>query len=180
MQPSQRGRFPKHHIAGPLALIRRPVVAQRILGEHLVVDGIELAGNPIQQPGPVHSQLAVHQLLRLPPVLHPGKAVVLPPVAQPCAVHLARQPFPPAQADLDGKRKPGLDARVHEPEHRVQEVVIQKQALELHPDKTRRIEFGRFAEQDRKRRGAAPAAPIPAFSSPDSCGCQSSSTAPRS
>jgi hypothetical protein len=25
--------------------------------------------------------------------------------------------------------------------------------LELHPDKTRRIEFGRFAEQDRKRRG---------------------------
>jgi hypothetical protein len=25
--------------------------------------------------------------------------------------------------------------------------------LELHPDKTRRIEFGRFAEQHRKRRG---------------------------
>ncbi len=28
-----------------------------------------------------------------------------------------------------------------------------KFGLELHPDKTRRIEFGRFAEQDRKRRG---------------------------
>ena len=27
--------------------------------------------------------------------------------------------------------------------------------LELHPDKTRRIEFGRFAEQNRKRRFAA-------------------------
>ena len=26
--------------------------------------------------------------------------------------------------------------------------------LELHPDKTRRTEFGKFAEQDRKRRGA--------------------------
>jgi hypothetical protein len=25
--------------------------------------------------------------------------------------------------------------------------------LELHPDKTRRIEFGRFAEQNRERRG---------------------------
>jgi hypothetical protein len=25
--------------------------------------------------------------------------------------------------------------------------------LELHPDKTRRIEFGRYAEQNRKRRG---------------------------
>ena len=25
--------------------------------------------------------------------------------------------------------------------------------LELHPDKTRRIEFGRFAEENRKRRG---------------------------
>src|SRR3979409_31232 len=28
-----------------------------------------------------------------------------------------------------------------------------KFGLELHPDKTRRIEFGRFAEQNRKRRG---------------------------
>jgi len=25
--------------------------------------------------------------------------------------------------------------------------------LELHPDKTRRIEFGRFAEENRRRRG---------------------------
>src|SRR6516162_8268333 len=28
-----------------------------------------------------------------------------------------------------------------------------KFGLELHPDKTRRIEFGRFAERDRKQRG---------------------------
>ena len=30
---------------------------------------------------------------------------------------------------------------------------LRKFGLELHPDKTRRIEFGRFAEQDRERRG---------------------------
>ena len=30
---------------------------------------------------------------------------------------------------------------------------LQKFGLELHPDKTRRIEFGRFAERNRKRRG---------------------------
>jgi group II intron reverse transcriptase/maturase len=30
---------------------------------------------------------------------------------------------------------------------------LAKFGLELHPDKTRRIEFGRFAEQDRKKRG---------------------------
>jgi RNA-directed DNA polymerase len=30
---------------------------------------------------------------------------------------------------------------------------LKKFGLELHPDKTRRIEFGRFAEQNRKRRG---------------------------
>jgi len=30
---------------------------------------------------------------------------------------------------------------------------LRKFGLELHPEKTRRIEFGRFAEQDRKRRG---------------------------
>lgn len=32
---------------------------------------------------------------------------------------------------------------------------LRKFGLELHPDKTRRIEFGRFAEQDRKRREEA-------------------------
>jgi RNA-directed DNA polymerase len=32
---------------------------------------------------------------------------------------------------------------------------LRKFRLELHPDKTRRIEFGRFAEQDRKRREEA-------------------------
>src|SRR5215469_3898028 len=31
---------------------------------------------------------------------------------------------------------------------------LQKFGLELHPDKTRLIEFGRFAANDRKRRGA--------------------------
>ena len=30
---------------------------------------------------------------------------------------------------------------------------LRKFGLELHPDKTRRIEFGRFAERDRKQRG---------------------------
>ena len=30
---------------------------------------------------------------------------------------------------------------------------LKKYGLELHPDKTRRIEFGRFAEENRKRRG---------------------------
>src|SRR5512141_3366281 len=30
---------------------------------------------------------------------------------------------------------------------------LRKFGLELHPDKTRRIEFGRFAEENRKRRG---------------------------
>jgi RNA-directed DNA polymerase len=30
---------------------------------------------------------------------------------------------------------------------------LAKFGLELHPDKTRRIEFGRFVEQDRRRRG---------------------------
>ena len=30
---------------------------------------------------------------------------------------------------------------------------LEKFGLELHPDKTRRIEFGRYAEERRKRRG---------------------------
>jgi hypothetical protein len=43
--------------------------------------------------------------------------------------HLLGQPLPPIQVDLHLERKPGLDARTHESEHRVHPVVVQKQAF---------------------------------------------------
>jgi len=44
-------------------------------------------------------------------------------------VHLAGQPFPAVQADVDVEGEPGLDAGVHEAEDRVDLVVVQMQAL---------------------------------------------------
>jgi len=37
---------------------------------------------------------------------------------------------------------------------------LRKFGLELHPDKTRLIEFGRFAAEDRKRRGEGQAGDV--------------------
>jgi hypothetical protein len=93
------------------------------------MDRVELAGYRVQQARPVHAQLLIHQPLRPRVIFDPTEAVVVPPVAHPRLIHLPRQPLPAVQADLNRKGKPGLNARVHEPEFGVYRVVIKKQAL---------------------------------------------------
>src|SRR6266705_2860738 len=126
--PQHRGP-PKYDIAGPFALVRRPVVAGLIRTEQNFLDGVQLPGHFLQQARPVHSQLLIQQLLRPAPVLHPGKTVALPHKLQARGLHLLPQPRPPVQADLDGERKPSLNSSVHETPARMLPVVVQKQAF---------------------------------------------------
>ena len=127
----QRGRVPKHQVGGPLALPRRPVVGEGIMLKHLGVPGVPLLHQLAQHLRPIHSPLGVEQLLSTGKVLHPGKAVVLPPVSQTFGIHLPSQPLPSVQADLQGERKPGLQAGVHETEPGMNEVVIEVEAFPL-------------------------------------------------
>lgn len=75
--------------------------------------------------------MLVHELLTAAGVLQPCEAVVAPALSEPRLVQLAGQPFAAVDTGKDAKRKPGLDARVHEAEQRMALVVIQIQAFPL-------------------------------------------------
>jgi len=91
--------------------------------------------------------LLVEQLLRALPIPHPEELVVMAGVAQLVPVHLAGQPFPPIQADLDLEGEPGLQADVEPAKGRVLVVVVQVQALaRLAADGAAAVAVGRPVE----------------------------------
>ena len=155
VEPPQLCRFPKHHVDGPFALVGGPVVREGVLREDLPMNRVQLSGNRLQLLWAIGSQLLVHQPLPLGPVFDPWKAVACGRVLDPFSVHLPPQPLPPVHADLNGKREPCLNPRIHEAELRMDPVLIEEQALPLSATPTR------------------------ASSSPDSDESQNSSTAPR-
>jgi hypothetical protein len=73
--------------------------------------------------------LFTHQPLCADPILDPDKAVVLFLEADALLPHLARQPFPPVEADLNRKGKPCLNARIHPPQFRMLPVWVHEQAF---------------------------------------------------
>src|SRR4029453_3291660 len=85
---------------------------------------IQLPSKTVQEFGPVHLYLPVHQLLGLYVVLDPYKTVPLLSVLQPFFVHLSRQPFPAVYADLNTEGEPRLNPRVHPSHHRMDLILI--------------------------------------------------------
>jgi hypothetical protein len=128
-QPPQIRRLPEGDVERPFALVGRPVVGGPVLLEELPMEGVEMPGDGTQVPGPAGFELPVQEPLGAGPVRDPGEAVVPSSVRQARLVHLPGEPFPAVQADLDREGKPGLDPGVHEPEPRVEPVVVQEQAL---------------------------------------------------
>jgi hypothetical protein len=129
IKPAQARGVAEQDVARPFALISRPVVLDRKGLEHRRMQRVQAARHAVQQVGPCRLHLPVHQPLRPLGVFQPGEAVVALQVAKADRVHLPRQPRPAVQADLDGERKPGLNAGTHEPELPVDAVVIEMQAL---------------------------------------------------
>ena len=95
---------------------------------------MQLPGKAIQPFGPGGFQLLLHQLLGFLVIFDPYEAIALLPVFQPVPVHLPGQPFAPVQSHLNIKGKPGLNARVHPSQFRVDLVVIQHVARSPPPD----------------------------------------------
>src|SRR6266487_2694646 len=126
--PERRGTS-EDHIRGPLALVGGPVIAGLEGTEDRFVRRVQLSGDLVQPARPLYSQLRIQQSLRVGPVFHPGKAVVLPHKLQARGRHLPGQPLPSVQADLDGEGKPSLNARVHETPAGMNRVVVKKQAF---------------------------------------------------
>ena len=69
-----------------------------------------LAKDPIQLLWPIDLQLFVHQALGSFEMTDPGETVFLLCVVHLVAIHLAAQPLPAVDADVDLERKPTLEA----------------------------------------------------------------------
>lgn len=94
-----------------------------MLANDLGVNGIELASNAVEQLGPLSFELTIHQALSLGQVGDPGETVVLLQVIETSGLRLSRQPFPSVESDLNGERKPSLDAGIQKAEDRMDLVV---------------------------------------------------------
>src|ERR1019366_2268577 len=71
--------------------------------------------------------LFLEQLLGSRNILNPGEAVILAEIAQAFPVHAAAQPFATIDANVNAKREPGLNPRMHPAEFRVYPVVVNRQ-----------------------------------------------------
>jgi len=90
---------------------------------------MDLLLQSVQLTLPIRLELLVQQLLGALPIPHPEELVLMAGVAQLVPVHLAGEPFPAIEADLDLEGEPGLQADIHPAEGRVLVVVVQVQAL---------------------------------------------------
>jgi hypothetical protein len=68
-------------------------------------------------------------LLRLDGVVELGEGVVILDEAETPPAHLAGEPFVAVDIDLDGERKPGLQAYVEQAEVDIEEVIIDRRQL---------------------------------------------------
>ena len=103
-------------VESPLVLVNGPIVGEGVFVKDLGMNGIELASDAVEQLGPLSFELTIHQALSFGPVGDPGETVVMLQVIETSGLHLSCEPFSSVEADLDGKRKPGLNAGVKEAE----------------------------------------------------------------
>lgn len=129
INPGQGGGRAEEDIGGPFTLVGRPIVGRPIGGQHFFLSRVQLPGNPIQDLGPIRFQLLSHQPLGLVDILNPRETVLTSLVGKVDPVHLAGQPFPAIETNLNGEREPALDAGMHEPKNGVDPVMIEKQTL---------------------------------------------------
>ena len=125
----QVGRMVENHIESPLVLVSRPVIGDGVFTEDLAMNRVELASDAVEQLGPSGFELTIHQALSFRPVGDPGETVVMLQVIETSGLHLSCEPFSSVEADLDGKRKPGLNAGVKEAEDGMNPVVVKEQAF---------------------------------------------------
>src|SRR5262249_25834663 len=108
--------------------------------ENLFVQRIERPGDSGERGGTVGLELLVHQALGERRIRQPRETVVRTLVAGAPPVQLACEPLATVEADLDVEPKPPLDPRIHETGVRVDEVLVDVEALartQLQPSLTR-------------------------------------------
>ena len=112
INPLQRSTLVKHHVGGVFALGSRPVVVALDGAGDLGAKRMALLHQRVEQARPVRAQLLRHQRLGVSDIGYPWKTVVLSPISNSSSVHLARQPLPSVETDLNQKREPSLKPKM--------------------------------------------------------------------
>ena len=130
-KPLRIGTPAKDDVAGPFALVDRPVVVHRQPAQQPWMRRMDGSADLVQRPGPRSAYLLIQQSLGLGEIFDGGELVVPTFVAQARLVQLPRQPFATVHADLHGEGEPGLEPSMHQPKDRMHVVVVQERALAL-------------------------------------------------
>ncbi len=119
----------EHDVGSPLDLVRTPVMPRALDLDDRGECGVDLKREAIEDPGPVQLDLLAQQALGTRYVLDIGEAVVVLDEVDASFREIHGQPLAAVHADLHRKRKPRLQADVHDAEARVPKVVVQVLAL---------------------------------------------------
>ena len=87
------------------------------------------AARELVEERPLEVYEAIRDLLGRDGIVDGEEGVLESAVADPSSIELAREPLVPIDVDLDREGKPGLDPDVEEAEHRIDEVVVEEEAL---------------------------------------------------
>lgn len=112
-----------------LSLIDDPVVFG--VFEYIFKQRVDPACKSIEHTRPFLFDEVVAQVLSTQRFLDGYEGIVQPFVADIVSVHFACQPLMTIDIDLDLKRKPRLDANMHQPKLTVNKIEIEKQALAI-------------------------------------------------
>ena len=129
IDPGQRGAVFEHDVGCPFALVERPIIAKGKVFEDLGMSGVQELGELVQGRNPGETHLLIHKGLGLGDVGELNKAVVSSTVGQTCMIHHSGEPFATVETDLNAEGQPALDARAHEAEDRINQVMIESQAF---------------------------------------------------
>ena len=130
VETGQGARILEEQVGGPLGLVRRPVVVHRPRLEDSGVLRVEDASDGGEGARPVEGELLVHEALGECDIPQRREAVVVAlEVARALAPELLSKPLTTVEADLNVEREPGLQAGAHEAKPRMEEVLVDVEAL---------------------------------------------------
>lgn len=116
-------------IGGVFTFSDCPVISVQIQAALGRYDGIEAQRQCVEDSGPLAGEHIVSHLLGLLRIINAQKAIACAFVSNASLVHLAREPLPPVDADLDWTGEPTLQSDMHEAEFSVNEVEVEVQAF---------------------------------------------------
>lgn len=144
IQMTECGAVTEHDIQGDFGLIADPVMGHAL--EERSQQRIAAAGQDFEDCGQSFARHVVGETLGFDWIGYGCEGIVDLGIGDLMAVQLAREPFVTVDIDLDGKRKPGLNADMDQSEFAVHEVKAEEVAFAPSMGETRALRAGNDSE----------------------------------